>query len=204
MLIFLIVTLFVGCGKKDHDCNKITSVKIGNQEWMAENLDVSTFRNGDAIPEEKSNAEWERAGWECRPAWCYYNNNPENGKKYGKLYNWYAVNDARGLAPDGWHIPTISELEELKAAVNSDGNTLKTIGRGTGSGAGTNTSGFSALLSGGRSDYFRSLGKFTSFWSSTESNSTRANYLFLSYGGSIIGFYYGYKLIGFSVRCVKD
>ena len=76
-------------------------VKIGNQTWMKKNLDVSKFRNGDIVPEVRSQEEWSNAALENKPAWCYYNNDQANGVKYGKLYNWYAVNDPRGLAPEG-------------------------------------------------------------------------------------------------------
>jgi uncharacterized protein (TIGR02145 family) len=80
---------------------------------MVENLNVSTFRNGDPIPEAKTNEEWEKAGKNKQPAWCYYDNDPKNGAKYGKLYNWYAVSDPRGLAPAGWHVPSQEEWEIL-------------------------------------------------------------------------------------------
>jgi uncharacterized protein (TIGR02145 family) len=96
------------------------SVKIGTQTWMAENLNVSTFRNGDLIPEAKTKEEWEKAGKEGKPAWCYYDNDPKNGAKYGKLYNWYAVNDHRGLAPAGWHVPTDTEWTTLGDQLGSD------------------------------------------------------------------------------------
>jgi uncharacterized protein (TIGR02145 family) len=96
------------------------SVKIGTQTWMTENLNVSTFRNGDPIPEAKTNEEWEKAGKEGKPAWCYYKNDPKNGAKYGKLYNWYAVNDPRGLAPVGWHIPTDAEWITLENQLGED------------------------------------------------------------------------------------
>jgi uncharacterized protein (TIGR02145 family) len=92
---------------------KINEIKIGEQIWMAENLNVSTFRNGDPIPEVKNKDEWEKAGNEGRPAWCYYHNKEENGKKYGKLYNWFAVNDPSGLAPEGWHVATKDEWAKL-------------------------------------------------------------------------------------------
>jgi uncharacterized protein (TIGR02145 family) len=88
------------------------SVKIGDQEWMPINLDVDRFRNGDLIPHVESDEEWEKAGENEQAAWCYYDNDPENGKKYGKLYNWFAVNDPRGLAPEGWHVPSKEEWEE--------------------------------------------------------------------------------------------
>jgi uncharacterized protein (TIGR02145 family) len=91
----------------------IKSVQIGTQTWMVENLNVSTFRNGDLIPEAKTEDEWRKAGESKQPAWCYYGNEPANGTKYGKLYNWYAVNDPRGLAPAGWHVPSKVEFEYL-------------------------------------------------------------------------------------------
>lgn len=71
-------------------------VKIGDQIWMTRNLNVDKFCNGDPIPETKTNEEWIKAGENGKPAWCYYDNDPANGEKYGKLYNWYAVNDPRG------------------------------------------------------------------------------------------------------------
>jgi len=89
------------------------TVTIGTQVWMKENLNVSTFRNGDPISEAKTAEEWKAAGEAKQPAWCYYDNDPKNGAKYGKLYNWYAVNDPRGLAPVGWHVPTSDEWEIL-------------------------------------------------------------------------------------------
>lgn len=89
------------------------TVTIGTQVWMTKNLNVSTFRNGDPIPEAKTDEEWKLAGENQQPAWCYYDNNPANGAKYGKLYNWYAVNDPRGLAPQGYHVPTDAEWTKL-------------------------------------------------------------------------------------------
>ena len=89
------------------------SVTIGTQVWMKENLNVSTFRNGDPIPEAKTAEEWQAAGEAKQPAWCYYDNDSKNGVKYGKLYNWYAVNDSRGLAPVGWHVPDNDEMFKL-------------------------------------------------------------------------------------------
>jgi uncharacterized protein (TIGR02145 family) len=85
------------------------TVTIGTQVWMTKNLDVATFRNGDPIPEAKTKEEWDKAGDNKQPAWCYYDNDPANGAKYGKLYNWFAVNDPRGLAPSGYHVPTDAE-----------------------------------------------------------------------------------------------
>ena len=90
-------------------CQSIKQVKIGTQTWMGQNLNVDRFRNGDPIPEAKTNEEWQKAIENQQPAWCYYGNSVANGVKYGKLYNWFAVNDSRGLAPSGWHVPTRDE-----------------------------------------------------------------------------------------------
>ncbi len=84
-------------------------VKIGKQIWMSKNLDVSTYRNGEQIPQAKDAAQWKYASTNKIPAWCYYEFNERNGKAYGKLYNWYAVSDSRGLAPNGYHIPSDAE-----------------------------------------------------------------------------------------------
>ena len=170
---------------------------------MAENLNVEHYQNGNSIPEVKDPAEWEslKSG-----AWCFYNNDPENGKKYGKLYNWYAVNEPRGLAPKGWHIPAKEEFDILKANVNNDGNALKELGQGIDIGAGTNNSGFSALLAGLRSfdNSFYFLNYYAYFWSSSESTPANVERLTLGYNDNSIIFHSSTKECGFSVRCIKD
>jgi len=88
-------------------------ITIGNQVWMTANLNLSYFRNGDAIPESKTKEEWIAAGKLGKPTWCHYGNDPKNDEKYGKLYNWYAVSDPRGLAPNGWKIPEFEDLNLL-------------------------------------------------------------------------------------------
>ena len=114
---------------------------------------------------------------------------------------------AQGICPPGWHIPTLSEFQTLSTSVGGDGNALKAVGQGSGGGAGTNTSGFSALLAGDRhtDGTFINLGMSTYFWSSTEHNTYASNILYLDYFQSIIGVlnYYD-KEYGFSVRCLKD
>jgi uncharacterized protein (TIGR02145 family) len=87
----------------------LSEVKIGDQVWMSQNLDVDRFRNGDIIIEAKTVEEWIKAGEKKIPAWCYYNNDSNNRFLYGKLYNFYAVIDSRNLAPKGWHMPTKTE-----------------------------------------------------------------------------------------------
>jgi uncharacterized protein (TIGR02145 family) len=101
----------------------LKSVVIGTQTWTTENLNVSTFRNGDPIPEVKTNEEWITADNNKQPAWCY----PEEGGRFGKLYNYYAVNDPRGLAPFGWHIPTIAEWGVLGKILSDEGE-IETYG----------------------------------------------------------------------------
>ncbi|MFN5182672.1 MAG: fibrobacter succinogenes major paralogous domain-containing protein [Bacteroidota bacterium] len=114
------------------------TVMIGKQVWSTKNLDVSKFRNGDIIPEAKTKEEWERAGENKQPAWCFYNNDPKNGLKYGKFYNWYAVNDPRGLAPAGYHIPSDAEWTQLTDFLGSDAGTKM-----------KSTSGWNSYTSGG-------------------------------------------------------
>ena len=84
-------------------------ILVGAQIWSSKNLDVSNFRTGDPIQQAKTNLEWQKAGDNKQPAWCYYNNDATKGK----LYNWYAVVDIRGLAPKGWHIPSFQEWVNL-------------------------------------------------------------------------------------------
>lgn len=98
---------------EDIDGNIYPFLSINGKCWMAKNLDVSKFLNGDLIPQAQSAEAWEEAGENAQPAWCYYDNNPENGKIYGKLYNWYAVNDRRGICPQGWHVPSDTEWTKL-------------------------------------------------------------------------------------------
>jgi uncharacterized protein (TIGR02145 family) len=93
----------------------IETVLIGNQEWTTKNLNVSKYRNGDIIPEVKDPKKWANLK---TGAWCYYNNEPKNGAIYGKLYNWHAINDPRGLAPEGYHVPSENEWEELRSFLN--------------------------------------------------------------------------------------
>jgi len=149
------------------------TVKIGNQIWMVENLNVDRFRNGDPIPEAKTDVDWLKAGKNKQSAWCYYDNNPSNGVKYGKLYNWYAVNDPRGLAPQGWHIPGDDEWTKLTDILGGEevsGNKLKSFNGWKENGNGSDNFGFTALP-GGYSDNNGTclgIGYFGHWWSATE------------------------------------
>ena len=185
-------------------------VTVGNQVWMAENLNVNEFQNGEPIPEAKTEAEWRKAGENEQPAWCYYDNNPANGEKYGKLYNWYALNDPRGLAPEGWHVPSNEEwkvLTENLGGAYQAGKKMKSITGWHNDDNGTNESGFSGLPGGYRTSNgaFYSDGKKGSWWSS--SNDFRvARFLFLDYDYGR-GYVYGgreSKRRGLSIRLLND
>jgi len=96
---------------KDIDGNKYNTIKIGKQVWTVQNLNVERYRNGDLIPQIKDENKLQNT---TTGAWCYFWNNKEKDKLFGKLYNWYAVTDPRGLTPKGWHIPNDNEWLELK------------------------------------------------------------------------------------------
>lgn len=109
-------TLIKSNNDKAKSINKLANVdevKIGKQVWMSKNLEVTIFGNGETIEEAKNSKEWRKACKEGRSAWCYYMFKEEHGLVYGKIYNWFAVNDPRGLAPKGWHIPTNTEWTTL-------------------------------------------------------------------------------------------
>jgi len=196
------------------------SVRIGDQEWMTINLDVDRFRNGDLIPHVESDEEWEKAGENEQAAWCYYDNDPENGKKYGKLYNWFAVNDTRGLAPEGWHVPSKEEWDILEGFLGGEeiaGHKLKSDngwaewededGEFQNSN-GDNSSGFNGLPAGFRFNggSFPNIRGDAFFWSATESNFSSFAWLRdldEYYGGAFFS-YFDFKQSGRSVRCLRD
>lgn len=182
----------------DYGGKTYNTVLVVDQCWMKENLDIGTMITGSP----SNNGTIEK---NC------YNNVLDSCIKYGGLYQWNeamqyeTTQGAKGICPTGWHIPTIAEFQTLAVAVNNDGNSLKAIGQGTGSGAGTNTSGFSALLAGRRNPTnYRDLEDNTSLWSSTQYSSGWAYYLFLDYIPSIGDPMYNSMSYSFSVRCIKD
>lgn len=193
----------------DIDGNIYNTVKINNQIWSTENLNVSHFRNGDSIAEAKTNAEWVKASVEGNPAWCYYDNDTENGKKYAKLYNWYAINDPRGLAPDGWHVPTIQDWTRLTdyslGGTNEAGIQMKSNTGWNSGGNGNNTSRFNAFPGGGRiiNGDFSDIGAVGIWWSSSENMSGSAwGYQLSSVNNSVLQGSFD-KGTGLSVRLVK-
>jgi len=185
------------------------TVTIGTQVWMTKNLDVSTFRNGDPIPQAKTDDEWRKAGDNKQPAWCYYENDPANGAKYGKLYNWYAVSDSRGLAPVGYHVPSDAEwtiLTDYLGGAEKAGAKMKSKQGWANDGNGTNSSGFSGLPGGIRSlnGAFYDVGEFGYWWSYVVTNTNYAWYCYLNYYNGNVYRYDFNKQRGFSVRCLRD
>jgi uncharacterized protein (TIGR02145 family) len=184
------------------------SVQIGNQIWMIKNLDVDHYRNGDTIPQITNQILWSQS---LSGAWCYYNNNPENGAVYGKLYNWFAINDPRGLAPAGWHVASDAEWSTLTDYLGGSsvaGGKLKETGTthwNNNTGA-TNSSGFTALPGGHRlSDgSYYNMSVQGDWWTSTPFDSYNAYNRALISGNSAISRYNLYSSYGFSIRCVKD
>jgi uncharacterized protein (TIGR02145 family) len=193
----------------DIDGNQYDVVKIGSQLWTKENLNVSKYRNGDIIPQVTDTAQWANL---TTGAWCYYNNDPANEVVYGKLYNWYAVNDPRGLVPEGWHVPSNAEWSTLTTFLGGEsvaGGKMKKTGTihwpNPNSGA-TDLSGFSGL-SGGylvNNTFFYDIGQHGYWWSSSEQNSTSAWHLTLFAANTIIIKNTLNKAFGISIRCLKD
>ncbi|MBW6492809.1 MAG: PKD domain-containing protein [Lentimicrobium sp.] len=198
----------------DIDGNVYQTVIIGTQEWMAENLKVTHYSNGDAIPNVTGDSQW---GALTTGAYCWYDNDINWKNAYGALYNWYAAVDSRGLCPVGWHVPTDAEwtiLTNYLGGSNVAGGKMKSTRTepdahprwnlpNTGA---TNESGFSGLPGGNR-DYsgtFYYHGWTGFFWSSSEFSSDFAWYRDLYYYDSSVGRNYYYKQNGFSVRCLRD
>ena len=189
----------------------LPTIVIGTQQWMRENLDVVTYRNGDIIPEVTDPTTWASL---TSGAWCYVNNDASNGTKYGKLYNWYAITDPRGLAPNGWHIPTDAEwtiLTDKLGGLSVAGGALKQAGTTSWlapNGGATNASSFSALPGSYRinngSFETNGLGDFGAWWSISEFNSSNAWMRLLDSMNPTVIRTNSYKSLGLSVRCIRD
>ena len=208
----------------DVDGNIYNTVTIGTQVWMVENLSTTRFQNGDTIPTVTDNTKWATL---TNAAQCNYNNVPPYSNNYGRLYNWYAVNDPRNIAPPGWHVATYNDYMTLEAyvaaypdpnlsiaqllAAGIDWNQQTTSVGAVGSGLTLNNlSGFSALPGGYR---FGTSGGFSTslppgqngyWWCATEYNTTDGWSRSLTYNKSTFDKNNFKKTYGFSVRCVKD
>ncbi len=186
----------------------VTNVTICSQVWMNKNLDVSTYRNGDPILKVTDQTTWNSL---TTGAYCYFNNDSTTyASVYGKLYNWYAVNDPRGLAPVGWHIPSETEWDNLKNCLGGSavaGGALKETGtlhwNSPNTGA-TNSSGFTGLPGGIRSTTYQNIGTMGFWWTATVNDAFNAKYNSVSNNSITCPSGVNVKQSGYSVRCIKD
>lgn len=192
----------------DYDGNAYLTVTLGTQTWMEENLRVTHYRNGEAIPNVTDNGAW--AGLSAG-AYCWYDNDQGTNAKYGALYNWYTVNDSRGLCPQGWHVPTDAEWTTFTSYLGGTsvaGGKMKSLSAlwASPNTNATNNSGFSGLPGGGRNDsgVFDGIGGYSRWWTSTASTSTNAWRRVLVSSDGYVYVYYDHKRSGFSVRCIRD
>jgi uncharacterized protein (TIGR02145 family) len=189
------------------------SVNIGGYNWMTKNLSVTTYANGDAIPEVSDPTAWAAL---TTGAWCYYNNDPSTEPVYGRLYNWFAVADIRGLKPDneyGWVVPVEAAFNYLFTTVSNDGGALKEAGTAhwlaPNTGA-TNSSGFTAVPGGVRQangtfgGSGESIGEASEYWVAGTAGGTDARSEGIYYNEN--GTYYNIfnQNAGLSVRCFWD
>jgi uncharacterized protein (TIGR02145 family) len=193
----------------DIDGNVYHTVTIGNQTWMVENLRATHLNDGTAIPNASDTAAWFAL---LSPGYCWYNNDTANGNTYGALYNWYAVHTGK-LAPPGWHVPSDAEWTQLSTFLGGEagaGGKMKEAGLAhwlTPNTGATNESGFMALPGGFRypTGQFAQVGQNASWWCVQEEDSWGAYYRGIDNNGtSIYRFGYTNKIVGYSVRLVKD
>jgi len=216
-LFILIVSEQFGCHDSSHQStdrenvvDSIPCVTICKQVWTVKNLDVITYRNGDTIPHVTNDAAWSNL---TTGAWCWYNNDSATYSGLGKLYNWFAVHDPRGLSPKGWHVPSDSECRKLSACLGGEKATYDALKASDGSnrmgqnGGILNSSGFTGLLGGERETggEFRGYGALGIWWNSTDDGGGYGAWsYFLSFADGNFTMYNWYKQDGFSVRCIKD
>ena len=197
----------------DIDGNIYATIMIGPQIWMAENLRVSRYNSGDSIAGNLSSSQWSAATY---GAYAYPGNDPANNEIYGKLYNWFAVNDERGLCPEGWKVPADDDWAELATYLGGSlaaGGKLKSTRTvpdphprwDTPNTDATNESGFTGLPAGDRftNGLYYNFGRIGTFWSSTESNIASAWVRSLSYASGSMTRNGNDKRYGFSLRCLK-
>jgi uncharacterized protein (TIGR02145 family) len=196
----------------DVEGNSYKTVYIGSQHWMAENLKASRYNNGNLISNLTDNEQWRTSE---NGAWCNYKNDEFFEQKYGKLYNWYVVNKSMNgdnVCPTGWHIPNDSDWKQLSTYLGGEdkaGGAMKEVGFvnwGTPNTNATNTSLFSGLPGGYRSEYgdFRDISKKGNWWSSSEQSSVGANRFKIEYNSESMSFENNSKKDGYSIRCIKD
>ena len=214
-IVFLFLTLFClninAQGLKDINGKTYPVCNIGKQVWSGENLNVDRFRNGDRIPQAKTNAEWETAGKTGKPAWCYYDNDTAKGRVYGKLYNYYAIADPRGLTPAGWRVPNNADYSKLittLGGIDVAGLKLKSREIWKQQFKGTNITRFTAVPAGARNPNgsFLNFNNTTQWWS-TEVDVAGGPEIWsvgLNSFAVQVGYFKMDKGAGLSVRCIKN
>ena len=198
------------------------AIKIGEQFWAANNLDITHFTNGDELFHATNDLEWKKASENELPAWCYYANDAEYGNKYGKLYNWYAVNDRRGIAPEGFRIPTDDDFKQLNNLLGKEVGQLLKAKEGWqpyGLGNGIDQFGFNAKPGGANHFnyannprgaellYSKDAEEKSWFWTSSnadESSNLWAYGYCLSCWDADLHRFTCNRHLGFSIRCIKQ
>ena len=182
-------------------------VVLGNQKWMTHNLNVSKFNNGELIPFAETDSAWYDAGRNKKPAWCYYENDSSSNDEFGRLYNWYAVIDSRGICPEGWVIPTIKDWQDLEIFTQSIKGTkrLKSSKHWVNEWNGSDSLGMSILPAGWRTSKGEYYGKGWSsrFWSATVFSDSTATGIVLPVYNDLIHIFPYDKGIGYSIRCIS-
>jgi len=203
----------LGATISDVDGNTYKTVIIGDQQWMAENLNVTKFNDGTVIPNASLWLDWSEND---TTGWCNYYNKAEYNAKHGKLYNWNVVstlkNGDKNVCPTGWHVPNNSEWEKLGVKLGGvfvAGGKIKVKGTADWNSPNpdaTNSSLFSAYPSGVRSSdgSFEGLGNVAQWWSTDEIDYRTANALSVYYVNSQFSLYSGVKRSGSSIRCIKN
>ncbi|MCE2712818.1 MAG: T9SS type A sorting domain-containing protein [Cryomorphaceae bacterium] len=211
-LYFLLVNLIsvIGQTVSDIDGNVYNTVSIGNQVWLGENLKVTKYNNQDPISLVLDDTQWST---ETQAAYCYYQGDISNTNNYGNLYNWYVVNNSKNVCPTGYHVPSITEWEELITFLGGNavaGGKLKEIGfahwldPNTGA---DNSSGFTLLPSGWRAHnngFYESLSYMAYVWSSTSVDASSSSIILAGYDSPACYTSDSHIRTGLPIRCLKD
>jgi uncharacterized protein (TIGR02145 family) len=180
---------------------------LDGQSWQSLNLAVTHFRNGDPIPEAQSDSAWQAAAQAGQPAWCYYQGSAAMGKKYGKLYNYYAITDPRGFAPDGWRIPSLSDWQAMNEVLDLQAALQLKAEKGWGEHCQTaDVYGFAALPSGGRmaTGDFLGEGTHATWWAHMEADEQQPSYVSMDCEVPWLEHFTDEKGSGFAVRLLRE
>jgi uncharacterized protein (TIGR02145 family) len=183
------------------------TVQIGNQRWMAQNLRTSRYNDGTSIPEITLE---EPVAWSTNTtgAWSFYDDDSANNTPYGKLYNYYVVQNSKNVCPTGWSVPSDSDWVELHEYLGDNaGNKLKSTTRWADNGNGTNESGFDAIGSGRKGSSgtsYTDLNKVARFWTATQYNANNGVIYRLTHDSDELQRDFNSKNNAFSIRCISN